>query len=99
MSWRAKICQIVPTTFHGMSIGSAITTRLAPTVQPRRGRHSATAMPSGTSISSAVREKARLRISAPRKRAPISVAGLRRSRNQEAPFQKKWFSPIWSWTE
>ncbi len=31
---RPKICQIVPTTFHGMSSGSAISTRQTGTPQP-----------------------------------------------------------------
>ena len=42
MSPRAKTCQIVPTTFHGISSGSAIRTRQSATVQPSRGIESAT---------------------------------------------------------
>ena len=45
MSPRAKTCQIVPTTFHGISSGSAIRTRQSATVQPSRGIDRATAMP------------------------------------------------------
>ena len=42
---------IAPTTFHGMSSGSAISTRQTETHAPRRGIASAMATPSGTSIS------------------------------------------------
>jgi hypothetical protein len=94
MSARVKICQIVPTTFHGMSIGSAITTSASPTSQPFRGTHNAIAMPSGTSIIRQTSEKASVRNSASLNLAPISVAGFRRSRNQASPFQKKLFAPI-----
>ena len=37
MSLRPKTCQMVPTTFHGMSSGSAIRTRQTATLQPLRG--------------------------------------------------------------
>ena len=37
MSAREKICHMVPTTFHGISIGSAITTSKGPTARPPRG--------------------------------------------------------------
>ena len=37
MSTRPNTCQIVPTTFHGISSGSAISTRQTETPQPRRG--------------------------------------------------------------
>ena len=99
MSARVKICHIVPTTFHGMSIGSATTTSVSPTSQPLRGMHRAIAMPSGTSIMRQTSEKARVRNSASLKRAPIAVLGFRRSRNQASPFQKKLFAPIVSWIE
>ena len=51
MSPRPNICQMVPTTFHGISSGSAISTRQKRHRQPSRGIESATMIPSGTSIS------------------------------------------------
>ena len=63
MSERPKICQMVPTTFHGISSGSARMIRQAATRQPSRGIDSATRMPSGISIASTVAEKNRLRSS------------------------------------
>ncbi len=51
MSGRPKICQIVPTTFHGISSGSARIRRgRRQRPAPARGIDSATTMPSGTSI-------------------------------------------------
>ena len=99
MSARAKICQIVPTTFQGISIGSVMLTSTAPTAQPRFGMHSATRMPSGTSISSTTPENTRFRTSAREKRPPMSVAGSNRCWNHSDPFQKNEFCPIESCTE
>src|SRR5271170_4319985 len=93
MSSRVNICQIVPTTFQGISIGSAMMTREMPTDQPRLGTQSAIAMPSGTSTSRHTKENASVRNKASLNRAPIVVAGFNRSRNHESPFQKKLFSP------
>ena len=93
MSGRPKICQIVPTTFHGISSGSARITRQAATVQPSRGIDSATTMPSGTSIARMTKEKNRLRPSEARKRPPRSVEGSSSSLNQPTPFQKNWLLP------
>ncbi len=56
-----KICQMVPTTFHGISSGSAISTRQTGTPQPFFGMVSAMKMPSGTSIARMMKEKIRLR--------------------------------------
>ena len=50
MSGSAKMFHIAPTTFHGISIGSAISTRQTGTQKPCRGMASAMAMPSGTSM-------------------------------------------------
>jgi len=51
------------------------------------------AMPSGTSMSRQTSEKASVRNSASLNRAPIVVAGFRRSRNHWSPFQKKLLLP------
>ena len=50
MSTRPKICQIVPTTFHGISNGSDIRTRQKLDQKPDFGMFSATKIPSGISI-------------------------------------------------
>ena len=93
MSPRAKTCQIVPTTFHGISSGSAMSTRQSATVQPSRGMASATAMPSGTSIARMIAENSRVRQSASKKRPPSSLEGSSSSWNQPMPFQKNWLLP------
>ena len=49
MSGRPKICQMVPTTFHGISSGSASSTRVADARRPLTGIDSARPMPSGIS--------------------------------------------------
>ena len=99
ISAREKICHMVPTTFQGISIGSAVITSASPTAQPRLGRHRAMAIPSGTSIASAAAENARVRNSASAKRAPISVLGSSKSVNHVSPFQKKLFTPMESCSE
>ena len=58
MSPRPNTCQMVPTTFHGMSSGSAISTRHADAQTPLRGIVSAIATPSGISIARMIAEKA-----------------------------------------
>ena len=93
MSGRPKICQMVPTTFHGISSGSARITRQAATRQPSRGIDSATTMPSGTSIARITAEKNRLRHSEAKNRPPRSVEGSSNSLNQPTPFQKNWLLP------
>ena len=93
MSGRPKICQIVPTTFHGIRSGSAMITRQTATCQPWRGIDSATTMPSGTWIKSMIAEKNRLRQSEAKKRSPRSVVGSSSSLNQPTPFQKNWLLP------
>ena len=99
MSERPKICQIVPTTFHGISSGSASTTSEKATPQPSRGMASATTMPRGISIASTIAEKARLRHSEAKKRPPSSVAGSSSSWYQPTPFQKNLLLPNVSCTE
>ncbi len=51
MSARPKICQMVPTTFHGISSGIAITISTSDDQRPLVGMVRAMAMPSGISIS------------------------------------------------
>ncbi len=99
MSGRAKTCQIVPTTFHGTSSGSARITKVAATLQPARGMASATTMPSGISIARMTAEKKMLRPNASRNRPPSSLFGSSSSWNQPRPFQKNWLLPNVSWTE
>ena len=99
MSGRPKICQMVPTTFHGINSGSAMITRQAATGQPSRGIDSATTMPSGTSIARMIAENNRLRHSEAKKRPPSSVEGSSSSLNQPTPFQKNWLLPNVSCTE
>jgi hypothetical protein len=99
MSGRPKICQMVPTTFHGISSGSAMMTRQAATRQPSRGIDSATMMPSGTSMARMIAENARLRHNDAKKRCPRSLDGSSNSLNQPAPFQKNWLFPKVSWIE
>src|ERR1043165_378569 len=93
MSGRPKICQIVPTTFHGIRGGNARVTRQAATVHPLVGIDSATTIPSGTSIARITAEKNRLRQSEAKKRLPRSVDGSSSSLNQPTPFQKNWLLP------
>ena len=99
MSPRAKICQIVPTTFHGISSGRAITTRQKATVHPWRGMARATTTPRGISMARTMAENKRLRHRASRKRAPSSLFGSSSSANQPTPFQKNWLLPKVSCTE
>ena len=50
MSGSAMMFHMAPTTFHGMSSGSAISTRQTDTQGPLRGMASAMARPSGISM-------------------------------------------------
>ena len=93
MSGRPKICQMVPTTFHGINSGNARITRQAATRQPSRGIDSATTMPSGTSIARMMAENNKLRHSEAKNRLPRSVDGSSNSLNQPTPFQKNWLLP------
>ena len=68
----AKICQIVPTTFHGISSGRAMTTRQSGDRPAARGIDSATTMPSGISMARMIAENSRLRHSESKKRPPSS---------------------------
>ena len=61
MSGSAKMFQIAPTTFHGISSGRAISTRQTETQGPLRGMASAIATPSGTSIRRIVKVKSSCR--------------------------------------
>lgn len=64
MSIRPMICQIVPTTFHGIRSGSDITTRQKLAQTPGLGIDGATRMPSGTWIASMMAQKTGWRPSA-----------------------------------
>src|SRR6218665_3573012 len=64
MSERPKICQIVPTTFHGISSDRATTTSTAEDFHPCVGIDSASRMPSGISTASTASEKLSWRHSA-----------------------------------
>ena len=94
MSTRPNTCQIVPTTFHGMSSGSAISTRHAGTPQPFRGMLSATKMPSGTSMARMMAENSRLRRSAFQNRSSPSTCSY-----HSVPAQKNSLLPNVSCTE
>ena len=69
MSTRPKTCQMVPTTFHGMSSGSAISTRQIGTPIPFFGMLRAMKMPSGICSARTISEKTRLRCNAAQKRS------------------------------
>ena len=94
MSGSAKIFHMAPTTFHGMSSGSAISTRHTETHGPLRGMASAMANPRGISIRRIVAVNASCRSSASWKRGEESTCS-----NQRVPAQKKTLSPNVSWTE
>ena len=94
MSGSAMMFHIAPTTFHGMSSGSAISTRQTDTHGPLRGMASAMARPSGTSMTRMMPVKRICRSSAEWKRSERST-----SSNQRTPDQKNMFSPNDSWTE
>ena len=94
MSGSAKMFQIAPTTFQGISSGRAISTRHTDTHGPLRGMVSAIATPSGTSITRIVKVKNSCRPSAAWKRGEPST-----SSNQRMPAQKKVLAPNVSCTE
>jgi hypothetical protein len=71
MSVRPKICQMVPTTFQGISSDSATSTSTAEAFQPLAGIASASAMPSGISTASTASEKLHL---APQRAVQVLVA-------------------------
>ncbi len=86
---RPKICQMVPTTFHGISSGSASMTRQggdAPAFARRRQRHEDAERDLDREHER--RRRARLRHSAAKKRPPSSVEGSSSSWYQPTPFQK-----------
>ena len=88
MSGSAKMFHIAPTTFHGISSGSAISTRQTETHGPRRGIVSAIATPSGTSIARMMPVKASWRISEAWKRSECSTCS-----NHFTPSKKKTLLP------
>ena len=88
MSTRPKICQIVPTTFHGISSGSDIITRQKLAQNPDFGMFSATKIPNGTSIARMMPENISWRPSASHIRSEDSI-----SSNHSSPAQKNWLFP------
>ena len=74
MSPRAKICQIVPTTFQGISSGRATSTRLSDAAQPLAGMARAMAMPKGIWMTRMVAEKITWRTKAPRRSSERSIS-------------------------
>ncbi|MNL01787.1 hypothetical protein D3C87_1222700 [compost metagenome] len=94
MSVRPKICQIVPTTFHGISSDSAMMTSTAEARQPLAGMASASRMPSGISTSSTASEKPSWRI-----RASCSSASRSTVRNHSVPTNTRRSGEMMSCTE
>ena len=94
MSGSAKMFHIAPTTFQGMSSGSAIRTRQTETHGPPRGIASAMATPSGTSMARMVAVKRSWRPSEAWKRSERST-----SSNHFIPSKKKTLLPKVSCTE
>lgn len=74
MSVRPNTCQMVPTTFHGISSDSAMMTSTAEARQPLAGIDSASRMPSGISMASTASEKPIWRSSAPCSSSSCSTA-------------------------
>ena len=88
MSGRAKMFHMAPTTFHGMSNGSAMKTRQTDTQGPRRGIASAMASPRGIWIAR----------TSPVNKSCLSRAAWNRAEcstcsNHRIPAQKKTLSP------
>ncbi len=94
MSARAKICQIVPTTFHGMSSGRATTTSANGTPIPRRGIATAIATPSGISMSSTCTVKSSVRTNAARTSGSRAIV-----RYHSRPTHTRSCGEKMSWTE
>jgi len=88
MSGNVKMFHIAPTTFHGISIGSAIVTRQNGTQGPLRGMASAIAIPSGTSMIRIRNVNRNWRPRALWKRSDFSTCA-----NQSSPCQKNRLSP------
>ena len=95
MSGSAKMFHMAPTTFHGMSSGSAMSTRQTETQGPLRGMASAMARPSGISISKddgGEQDLAHQR--------GMEAVGMQHLLEPAArPAQKNTLSPKVSWTE
>jgi len=94
ISGSAKMFHMAPTTFHGISSGSAISTRQTETQMPFLGMVSAMATPSGTSIKRIIEVKINWRPSESWKRSECRTCS-----NHLTPSQKKTLSPKVSWTE
>ena len=94
MSSRPKICQMVPTTFQGISSGMASSTSVSEARQPPRGIARAMATPSGISTASTTSENTSCRPSA-LCRSPSRSTCL----NHSAPTKTFWVGPRMSCTE
>gem|GEM_PF-5855306 len=94
MSVRPNTCQIVPTTFHGISSDSAMITSTADARQPLAGIDSASRMPSGIWISSTANEKPICR-----KSAPCSSSSCSTAANHSVPTNTRRSGEMMSCTE
>ena len=95
MSARPKICQIVPTTFHGISSGIASITSAADARQPLAGIASARPTPSGISNSSTAQREDEL----PHERAVQVADRASPLRNHSVPTNTRCVGPMMSCTE
>ncbi|CFL81659.1 Uncharacterised protein [Bordetella pertussis] len=94
MSVRPNTCQMVPTTFQGISSDSAMTTSTAEARQPLAGMASASRMPSGISINSTASEKPIWRHS-----APCSSSSCNTAANHSVPTKTRRAGAMMSCTE
>ena len=95
MSARPNTCQMVPTTFQGISSGSAIRIRHTGTPMPFFGIDSAMAIPSGISMASTMAGEDEVALSsASWKRLEVSTSSY-----HSVPAQKNSLSPKVSCTE
>ena len=85
---------IAPTTFHGISSGSAISTRHTDTHGPLRGMVSAMATPSGISIARMTPVKTIWRTNEAWNRSEVRTCSYHLN-----PSKKKTLSPKVSWKE
>jgi hypothetical protein len=94
MSGSAKMFHIAPTTFHGMSSGSAISTRHTEAHTPRLGMASAIMTPSGIWMARMIAVNRNCRPSAAWKRSERSTSAY-----HFTPSKKNTLSPKVSCTE
>ena len=94
ISGSAKMFHIAPTTFHGISSGSAISTRQTDTQGPVRGMVSAMATPSGISMIRITPVKTSWRTKEAWNRSEVRICSYHLN-----PSKKKTLSPNVSWKE